>query len=321
MRTIQSTHGAVSDPVAIRALLTDELGIPPIEVDAIQRQGFVASEQRGNKTLVYKLRFRIDGRQRVCYLGTDAGYAARVSAALRALQQQRTFEWRMGARAAELRSILRTIKPRLAPHAAASGLQFHGRRLRRPHGNHPPRYCSDFQNEPHNRTLFKEEIRMIDALDRTPPAVPDATSEPTGEALDALQKRHKRILQYIDEVDAKVSALEANIGLINADLMSLLVYYRQDLDQLRAVIKDPKERLQWLHPITEQIYKICKQIDSFIQTNMRLERERRRHTARRARRLENVDRSEPVSPGVEAAESADNKSTEHDSDKSEEIES
>ena len=141
---------------------------------------------------------------------------------------------------------------------------------------------------------------------------------------DALDKRQKKILAYIDEADSKISALEANIGFINADLMVLLVYYRQDLDQVRSAIMDANERLQLLYPISEQVYKICKQIDSFIRTAMRLERDRGRRIAKAKKQLlpSSAELADSTSQR-DAAGSATSDGREHDHPlkKSEEIES
>ena len=108
------------------------LQLAPDELDALRHQGFVASETRGSGTTVHKLHFRIKGRQRVRYLGTDVKRAAEVRKALEVFQQQRRLTRHIAARAGELKAILRTIKPRLSQPALAAGFIFHGRRLRRP---------------------------------------------------------------------------------------------------------------------------------------------------------------------------------------------
>ena len=109
-----------------------ELDLTNDELAAVSRQGFVASELRGNGMVVYKLRFRLAGRQCVRYLGTDPTRAAEVRAALALWQARRRLERRLASRMAQMRAILKSIKPRLTPFLEEAGLQFHGRVLRRP---------------------------------------------------------------------------------------------------------------------------------------------------------------------------------------------
>ena len=107
------------------------LQLTAAELDALSRQGFVSSELRGNSAVIYKLRFRLAGRQRVYYLGTDLEYVAEVRDFLCALQGRRRLARRLEARNKAVRQLLRNIKPRLAQHLAESGYRLHGRALRR----------------------------------------------------------------------------------------------------------------------------------------------------------------------------------------------
>jgi 7-keto-8-aminopelargonate synthetase-like enzyme len=116
--------------MANQSILID-LHLAASELEALSRQGFVAPEQRRSGAIVFKLRFRVAGRQMVRYVGTDPARAAAVRAALEVLQQRRRLMRRLAARTAALRALLRSIKSRLAGELAATGLQFHGRRLRR----------------------------------------------------------------------------------------------------------------------------------------------------------------------------------------------
>ena len=58
-----------------------KLGLAPGEIKALATQGFVARERRGGR-IYWKLRFRVGGRQRVRYLGSDATKAAAIRAEL-----------------------------------------------------------------------------------------------------------------------------------------------------------------------------------------------------------------------------------------------
>jgi len=78
------------------------LGLTSAEVAAVARQGFVSAERRKRSMTVYKLRYRIAGRQRACYLGTDAAFAALIKTALARHQRAHRLnaELRPGARGA-----------------------------------------------------------------------------------------------------------------------------------------------------------------------------------------------------------------------------
>jgi len=107
------------------------LHFPADELDALARQGFVTSELRGNNTVIHKLRFRLESRQRVYYLGTDLEYVAEVRDFLFALQKRTRLARQLAARKKAVRLLLRSIKPRLTQHLAESGYRLHGRALRR----------------------------------------------------------------------------------------------------------------------------------------------------------------------------------------------
>lgn len=112
----------------IRAL--DQLIRDDAERLALRSNGFVCSEER-SYCQVYKLRFRVAGRQRVRYVG---------SAAAADQIRQELAVWQAGTRAKralrqaqhEARRAIRQIKPYLAPLVQAAGLKFHGRAIRRP---------------------------------------------------------------------------------------------------------------------------------------------------------------------------------------------
>lgn len=117
-----------------RAILAD-LGLGAAERAALRRQGFVSLEFRGQGQIVFKLRFRLGGRQRVRYVGADADRACRVQQALFRWQQDRRRELALGRLSRDAASLLRDIKRRLEPHLNGAGLRFHGRAIRRPRGS------------------------------------------------------------------------------------------------------------------------------------------------------------------------------------------
>jgi hypothetical protein len=110
----------------------DELGLSASDQAALARQGFISREIRGSRSAIYKLRFRVDGRQRVRYLGTDASGIRRVQEALHELQEDRRLERALSRRHRDVAQLLRENKRRLAAPVAVAGFRFHGRAIRRP---------------------------------------------------------------------------------------------------------------------------------------------------------------------------------------------
>jgi hypothetical protein len=91
----------------------------------------VSEERRGNGTVIYKLRFRLEGLQRVRYLGTDRARAENVLQALAALQRVRDLSQRIRAACRESAKALRRGKRRLSPILEQAGYKFHGLAIRR----------------------------------------------------------------------------------------------------------------------------------------------------------------------------------------------
>jgi hypothetical protein len=129
--TGQSSGDSVAPREAAQRCLT-ELGLTAADQAALARQGFISREVRGRRMAVYKLRFRVDGRQRVHFLGTEAGRVRRIEEALRVLQDDRRLERTLGRLHREVAVLLRKSKRRLAASLAAAGYRFHGRAIRRP---------------------------------------------------------------------------------------------------------------------------------------------------------------------------------------------
>jgi hypothetical protein len=82
--------------------------------------------------VIFKLRFRHLGRQRVRCLGSDPQRAAAVAAELAILQADWQRQRRRRRLIRQSQQLLKSIKPRLTAAVAAAGLKFHGRTIRRP---------------------------------------------------------------------------------------------------------------------------------------------------------------------------------------------
>ncbi len=120
---------------AARSLLA-KLGLNASDLAAVARQGFVSRERRSEDSVVYKLRFRLEGRQRVCYAGATDEAAQRARQAVAELQAERRIELDIGRFHRETAQLLRDSKRQLAGPLAAAGFRFHGRAIRRPRRGH-----------------------------------------------------------------------------------------------------------------------------------------------------------------------------------------
>lgn len=101
------------------------------EIAALRQQGFVAGEVRTGR-VIYKLRFRLQGRQRVRYLGTDADKAVCVERLIQTLQRGRRIKKQLRDLNHDLTEKLGETKRRLEPFLDRAGLKFHGLAIRRP---------------------------------------------------------------------------------------------------------------------------------------------------------------------------------------------
>jgi hypothetical protein len=113
-------------------LVLQRLGLTVEERAALARQGFLATERRGGMNPIYKLRFRLHGRQVVKYVGTNPDVAKAIRGAVAALQQDRRQARRLRRLAEEAQRTLRRAKRELGPLLEAAGLRFHGYAVRRP---------------------------------------------------------------------------------------------------------------------------------------------------------------------------------------------
>ena len=107
------------------------VGLSGEEIAAIKLQGFVSTERRGPDMTIFKLRFRLAGRQRVKYLGTDRAAAAIFRDALLRLQQSRRLDGELRYLSRQASKLLQFCKQVLQPGMEQTGFKFHGRALRR----------------------------------------------------------------------------------------------------------------------------------------------------------------------------------------------
>ena len=107
------------------------LPIDPADWQVLKQQGFVAAEYRHGRGPYFKLRYRINGRQRVVYLGTNVQLADEIRQELAQLQAGRRGERKLARLTDEAHDVLRKSKQRLEEELRRLGLKFHGYAIRR----------------------------------------------------------------------------------------------------------------------------------------------------------------------------------------------
>jgi hypothetical protein len=113
------------------------LGLTADELAAVKQQGHVAQEVRGRNRMVYKLRYRFGGRQRVRYLGADPEFAKAVREELQRIRRAEVMRKNLRSLTREGKRALRQSKLRLLPFVEQLGYAFHGFDLRRrQHADH-----------------------------------------------------------------------------------------------------------------------------------------------------------------------------------------
>lgn len=116
--------------------LLTQLGLTAGELAALRRQGFVCRERRG-RGFVFKLRFRLAGRQQIRVIGRDADLAMALKKELAEWQRTRRDEREVARWHTQVSAALRGANLRLAPLCEAAGYYFHGRSVRKRRSPHP----------------------------------------------------------------------------------------------------------------------------------------------------------------------------------------
>lgn len=120
---------AISAETLTNAL--SRLNLTDDQMAALSTQGFVARERRCGRRDIFKLRFRIEGKQVVRSLGTSPANAASVALAVRVLQRTMRVQRELRKLEEELRRYLKATKKLLRPAVDLAGYRFHGMCVRR----------------------------------------------------------------------------------------------------------------------------------------------------------------------------------------------
>jgi len=127
---METQQNQVACPAQAAGEVLAEIGIGLAEFAALRRQGFVSAERRGPRLVIYKLRYRVKGRQRVRYIGSDAIWARQVQEALSRWQEERRLTLDVARLCKDAARQLAKSKRRLEPLLTGRGFHFHGRAIR-----------------------------------------------------------------------------------------------------------------------------------------------------------------------------------------------
>lgn len=110
------------------------LGLTPEAWETLVHRGNLCAES-GRTGTVYKLRYRIEGKQRSRYVGKVPEFVAQIRRELTELQADTRSRTRLRQLEEEALQCLRTTKQLLTPLLPAAGRVFHGRAIRRQRRN------------------------------------------------------------------------------------------------------------------------------------------------------------------------------------------
>jgi hypothetical protein len=86
--------------------------------------------------------------------------------------------------------------------------------------------------------------------------------------------RMQRIADYLAACLSNANALEANLGIVNSDLLLIAFRLKQTIDQAQESGAKSLEELDYLLPAIETYLQITKQIDRFSRLELKLKRDR-----------------------------------------------
>jgi hypothetical protein len=123
---------SVKSEIVIKSVsVLASLGLTNDQIAALTKQGSICADVRSDGQVYYKLRFRLDGRQHVRYLGNVSEFVERVRAELGRLQHRARLRQQLGQLTRAAGRNLRAAKSRLEPLLGDAGFAFHGMAVRK----------------------------------------------------------------------------------------------------------------------------------------------------------------------------------------------
>lgn len=131
----QTTRRSMSRVKVRRIESLADLDFTQEQWTSLARQGNVTAEYRNGRGPYYKLRFRVQGKQVVRYLGICKNLAAKIAQELEDLQENHHLALRLNRLVKVARISLRDTKQMMLPTVEAAGFHFHGMAIRRCRGS------------------------------------------------------------------------------------------------------------------------------------------------------------------------------------------
>jgi hypothetical protein len=124
-RTPTASTMTLATILIIESVLS-KLNLLPSQLEALKVQGFITSERRRRRGLVYRLHFRMAGQQISRYLSTDPQVAAALQEFLTRHQVERRLKRRIRTRIRNVTTLVRAIKSHLGSQRTELGLHVPG---------------------------------------------------------------------------------------------------------------------------------------------------------------------------------------------------
>lgn len=255
------------------------LGLSANEIDALSYQGTICREARLPDRTYAKLRYRIDGKQRVKYLGRDEAFVSMVEKELAALQARSQAHRELVRLAQEAEALLRSLKPRLESLLNEHGYVFHGRAIRKPRGQSPLALENLLMDESTGHaplsadsaeTLDSAQGRLAHQGDFLAPIGEAVGQKPDWEDAPVAvpDPCDQRIAEYLDESLARPSVVHAVIGIANTDMLSVACRLKRKIDgEMDAAPASLEDYGRWKRPLGD-LLKLHKQIEHFFKLEM-----------------------------------------------------
>jgi hypothetical protein len=246
------------------------LDLCPEAWDALQRQGSLCAERCGTG-VVYKLRFRLDGRQQSRYVGKKKAFVDQIERELAELQADTRLRRRLRPLVREARRRLRRTKCHVEPLLERAGRAFHGRAIRRRRHNGNRTYVVD-------KTIFNGEIVMdendrdrteTDAMDQRP-RKPAAAKNRHGRR----DRRTQRVDDLTDQALQEADPLRAILRAATAQLFEMGFNLGDELQDSVSRRRDkPKVRRGASGEVSELMV-VHRQITRYVQLDQQWSKEK-----------------------------------------------
>jgi hypothetical protein len=200
-----------------KTIALKSLGLTSEELLTLSRQGTLFADAAGR----HRLRFRIDGRRRTKYVGTELPFIEQIRRELAYLQADVRRERRLSPQVRHARQCLRRIKSRVAPPAIPLGFHIRGSELCRNRSACIEKLCPDRYSQECSRRVVMDD-RQTNRIEGMKPqpyaAVEKSKNDGRGERFDGLYREALALQSPLRRVTriALAELLEVGSGLADS---------------------------------------------------------------------------------------------------------